>query len=100
MDKRIINSSAYKGYVKSTIEVHKYLKNGICPPNDVDKEYKSAIYLYEQFLDDNGYKMPVQKYPYSIEDKTTWKFIDVKITGDRHNDTLKSKSVLNPDYRY
>lgn len=99
MDK-IIQDISCKNYVLACHEVHKYLKNDLYPPKEVEKIYKEFVFIYQQFLDDKSYKMPKQKYSYLISNKSTWKYLDVKIVGDRSKINCKCVDVLNNNWKY
>ena len=103
MESRITKNVTYKAYVEACKNVHRYYKRGYYPPTKFEDKYTEALTLYRNFLDGLGYRMPKQKYKYSLKDKTTWRYLDVRFDrNDKANnsDNLNVVSIQNNDYKY
>ncbi len=95
----IMKSSVTKEYVSASAEVSKYLKLGICPPNDITERHAFAIMDYRTLLDLNDLKMPQAKFPYVEKDEKTWRFLDIVMHGCKPNKKFMH-AILNPEWIY
>lgn len=90
----ILKSYEYKEFIKASKISSSYFKINTPEPNDICRDYLISLDNYRKFLDDLGYKMPNQIYPYNKKDKSTWKYSDCLING------LKCKDILNENWKY
>ncbi len=83
-----------KAFLLAAKESGSYLKSGKVEPAEISKKYKDALRNLQVYLDMKGLKMPAPKYHYDNKDVTTWKYLDVRVSGDKYNG-----HVLNPTFR-
>lgn len=95
-----INHPAVVEYICSSKEIASFLKSDTTEPVDVSNRYKSALQGVRDYLDGIGMKMPAPIYPIDIEDKKTWKYSTVKITGSKARGKKFIRGVENPDWIY
>lgn len=100
MNSIITRNVNYKNFIKTCHEVHRYLNSDVYPPAEIENSYRSALLQYRSFLDNIGYNMPIQKYPYNPDNDSTWKFKDVKIFGERKKKNLNAIGIKNDKWIY
>lgn len=95
-----INHPAVVEYICASKEIAAFYKTDLDEPVEVSNRYKSALDNLRNYLDGIGMKMPAPIYPIDIEDKKTWKYLTVRLTGNKARGKKFSKDVENPDWIY
>lgn len=75
-------------YERMSKKILKYREN---PPLNLVKKYENAVAELREHLYQNNIHMPIAKYPYDPEDKSTHAFID---------NPKGPGSIRNPHYKY
>lgn len=80
-----------KAHIKSWVK----LEDGA-----VNEEEVKACNALRIYLDSVGMKMPKPKYKYDVDNISTWKFLDGRISYSVKHDLKKYKNVYNPNFKY
>lgn len=94
-----MDSRYFKEYEEAAREVSSYFKLGQLEPKNVAARFKEALISLRDHLDDKRIKMPPAKYQFDIKDKSTWKFKDVTIVGNKE-DKRYGGCTLNQGFKY
>ncbi|HWY33270.1 MAG TPA: hypothetical protein VNX68_01410 [Nitrosopumilaceae archaeon] len=100
MNTIVTRNVTYKNYISASDTIRKYLKLSMCPPADIENIYKVSLLEYRYYLDSIGYKMSLPKYPYNPNDKSTWKYLDIKVYGERSKGTIDGRGIKNDKWIY
>lgn len=87
-------------YIESCKELGAYVRANTLEPGSVSRRHKNAIHNIRDYLDSIGIEMPAPNFPFDHRDKSTWRYLDVVLTGGREKRKIYVRSVINPNYRY
>jgi len=94
-----INPTIFKEYVAACKEIKSYYRVNIIEPKEIRERYKLALNAYTDHLDKLGLKMPNPIYDYKKDDESTWRYLDVVITTDKHGKRRCAKTIINPAFK-
>jgi hypothetical protein len=94
------NHPVVKEYVASCKESSSYFKMALLEPEYIKERHDAALKQIRIFLDHNGIRMPIPKYPYDHKDKSTWKYTNVVVYGDKRKERIFVTDLVNKEWKY